>query len=114
VDFHPYIPTSERVRTASAALILLLMLAGHTVLETARDAFFLARLSVRDLPLTYCAIALAALVAAELNGRLRARLAPGPLLWFTLLLGAAGALVFIIPFRRHLPWAPPRFTCSSR
>jgi len=109
VDLKSYIPTSERIRTGSAALILLLMLAGHTVLETARDAFFLARLSVRDLPLTYCAIAVAALVAAELNGRLRARLAPGPLLWFTLLLGAAGALAFIVPFRRHLPWAPPAF-----
>jgi hypothetical protein len=109
VTLNSYIPTSERIRTASAALILLLMLAGHTVLETARDAFFLARLSVRDLPLTYCAIAVAALLAAELNGRLRARLAPGPLLWFTLLLGAAGALAFLIPFHHHLAWAPPAF-----
>lgn len=109
MTLNSYIPRSERVRTASAGLILLLMLAGHTVLETARDAFFLSRLSVRDLPLTYCAIAVAALVAAELNARLRARIAPGPLLWFGLLLGAAGALAFIIPFQRNETWAPPAF-----
>jgi ATP:ADP antiporter, AAA family len=109
VPFDPHIPASERNRTASAALILLLMLAGHTVLETARDAFFLARLSARDLPLTYGAIAVAALLAAEVNGRLRARLAPGPLLWFTLFIGAVGALLFSIPFRCHAAWAPSAF-----
>lgn len=105
----PHKPASERIRTASAAVILLLMLAGHTVLETARDSLFLARLSVRELPATYAAIAIAALLAAELHGRMRVRMAPGPLLLMTLLVGSAGDLLFLIPFRAHLSWAPSAF-----
>ena len=66
----------------------MLMLAGHTVLETARDSLFLARLSVAQLPWTYAAIAVCALLASELNARLRARLSPGRLLLATLGLGA--------------------------
>jgi AAA family ATP:ADP antiporter len=101
--------TSERTRIAASALTLLLMLAGHTVLETARDTLFLARLSVQQLPATYVAIAITALLAAELNGRLRARLAPGTLLLWTLCGGALGDLLFIVPFRKHLFWAPHAF-----
>src|SRR5258708_25356504 len=93
----------------AAGAILLLMLAGHTVLETARDSLFLARLSVRQLPWTYGAIAVSALLAAELNGRLRARLGPGSLLLWTLAIGALGDLAFVIPFRSHAFWAPHAF-----
>jgi AAA family ATP:ADP antiporter len=85
------------------------MLAGHTVLETARDSLFLARLSVQQLPLTYVAIAVAAMFAAEINGRLRARMAPGPLLLWTLALGALGDIAFILPFRAQAVWAPHAF-----
>jgi AAA family ATP:ADP antiporter len=93
----------------AAGAILLLMLAGHTVLETARDSLFLARLSVRQLPWTYGAIAVSALLAAELNGRLRARLGPGSLLLWTLAIGALGDLAFVIPFHSHAFWAPHAF-----
>jgi len=85
------------------------MLAGHTVLETARDSLFLARLSVQQLPWTYGAIAVAALLATELNARLRTRLAPGRLLLWGLWAGALGDVAFIIPLRAHVSWAPHAF-----
>ncbi|MET0388774.1 MAG: hypothetical protein ABW321_22570, partial [Polyangiales bacterium] len=102
-------PAVERIRTCSAGAILMLMLAGHTVLETARDSLFLARLSVQQLPGTYFAIAVTALLAAELNGRLRTRMSPGRLLLWTLAIGALGDILFVFPFRSHAVWAPHAF-----
>jgi ATP/ADP translocase/HEAT repeat protein len=47
----------ERRGTAAAFLSLFGILAGHTLLETARDALFLARLPASQLPWVYFAIA---------------------------------------------------------
>lgn len=89
-----------------AALMLLLMMAGHTVLETARDSLFLARVPVAQLPFTYLSIALAALAASELHGRLQARADVRQVLALTLLIGALGALGFWHVFAAHASWAP--------
>jgi len=53
VDVRP----SERSATVTAALALLLSTAGHMMLETARDALFLARLPPSTLPWMYLIIA---------------------------------------------------------
>jgi AAA family ATP:ADP antiporter len=84
----------DSVRAWAAGVILLVMMAGHTTLETARDALFLTRLPVQQLPLAYIAIAITALVAAELSGRMRG-VAPRRLLALTLFLAALGDLAFI-------------------
>jgi hypothetical protein len=90
----------------SAAVTLLVMMAGHTVLETARDSLFLARVPVAQLPFTYLGIALAALFASELHARLRLRANPRRVLAVTLVVGALGALCFMRLFSAHAAWAP--------
>jgi hypothetical protein len=47
----------ERALTAIAFLVLFGILAAHTILETARDALFLARLPPSQLPWMYLAMA---------------------------------------------------------
>ncbi|HEY2370451.1 MAG TPA: Npt1/Npt2 family nucleotide transporter [Polyangiaceae bacterium] len=72
----------ERKQTLRAFVLSLLIIAGHTMLETARDALFLSHLPARQLNLVY--VALAALTffataastwAATLIGRRRALVA---------------------------------------
>src|SRR5688500_6540414 len=101
--------SEDRGKAWGAGLILLLMMAGHTALETARDSLFLSRLPVQQLPWTYAAIALAALGAAEMNARLRSRFDHKQLLSLTLLIGAIGSLGFIKLFQLDLSWAPHAF-----
>src|SRR5512147_389189 len=50
--------------------VLLLTVAGHTLLETARDALFLARLPPRLLTYVYVTVAVGAVVITPLSGRL--------------------------------------------
>jgi AAA family ATP:ADP antiporter len=57
-------PQEKRV-AAGAFLTLFGILAAHTLLETARDALFLARLPATQLPWTYLAIAVVAVVASQ-------------------------------------------------
>ena len=102
-DFHPQTP--DRRLALTAGVLLLVVMAGHTVLETARDSLFLSRLPVQQLPFTYAAIAIASLFAAELNARARARFGR-PLLALTLSAGAVGCLLFVPLLRSHVSWAP--------
>ena len=69
-------------------LVLLLTIAGHTLLETTRDALFLARLPPRMLALVYVAGALGMLVITPLSVRLTRRAGPRNALVVTLLLTA--------------------------
>jgi len=62
-------------------VVLFGILAGHTLIETARDAMFLARLPATDLPLTYIAIAALSLIGSQFAGR-RSRRALG--VWLVL------------------------------
>ena len=68
--------------------VLGLTIAGHTVLETARDALFLARLPPKLLALVYVAVALGMLVITPLNVRLTRRAGPRNALVVSLLLTA--------------------------
>ena len=64
-------------------VVLFGILAGHTLIETARDAMFLARLPATELPLTYLAIAAISLVASQFAGRRSSRALGLWLLWAT-------------------------------
>ena len=68
--------------------VLLLTIAGHTLLETARDALFLARLPPKMLALVYVGVALGMLVITPLNVRLTRKAGPRNALVVTLLLTA--------------------------
>jgi len=84
----------ERRASLLASVALFAIMAGHTVLETARDALFLSRLPAERLPFVYLAIAGAALVLARVGKRLRARTAPPDLLARTLAVGSVVCLAF--------------------
>jgi AAA family ATP:ADP antiporter len=91
----------ERRALAKAFATLLLLIAGHTALETARDALVLTRLPPRGLGVIYLAVAICVLPAAWVAARaserfgVRATLGGG-------LVTAAGLLVvlFAIPTRQ--------------
>ena len=68
--------------------VLLLTIAGHTLLETARDALFLTRLPPKMLALVYVGVAVGMLVITPLNVRLTRRAGPRNALVVTLLLTA--------------------------
>jgi AAA family ATP:ADP antiporter len=93
-------PEERRVTTA-AFLSLFGALAAHTMLETGRDALFLARLPADQLPWMYLAMA----VLAVLVTRTRARgLASGRSLPFLTAAGALGTFAFWAA-GSQAPWA---------
>ena len=83
----------ERRGAAAAFLTLFGILAAHTLLETARDALFLARLPPQQLPWVYLAMAAIAILFAQGPGRLPARLTSGRRS-LALLLVACAAVTF--------------------
>jgi AAA family ATP:ADP antiporter len=105
----PDLHISARRNAWAAATTLFVIMAGHTVLETARDSLFLARMPVSQLPFTYLSIAVAALFAAELNGRVRRWLDSRRALALTLLVAAAGSFWFLRLFRLQVEIAPHAF-----
>ncbi len=88
------LPPRERPDAAGAFLTLFGFMAGHALLETGRDALFLARLPATRLPWVYLAIALVALLLAEHQSRLLRRLSSRNELSGWLLFAAAGTLGF--------------------
>jgi ATP:ADP antiporter, AAA family len=92
----------ERRPTAIAFLVLFGILAAHTVLETARDALFLARLPPSQLPWMYLAMAAIAVGLSQWTAR---RLS-GPRALATLLAScAAGTFMFWAIGSSLSPWA---------
>ncbi len=71
-------------------LLLALVVGGHTVLETARDALFLGKLPASRLSLVYAMIAGLALVVSGPNARFVRRFGEGRALVITLLFAAYG------------------------
>ena len=69
IDVFPEIRPEERRETSIAFLTLFGILAGHALLETARDALFLARISASHLAWVYLSIALLSLVIFVLQQR---------------------------------------------
>ncbi|HEU4404227.1 MAG TPA: hypothetical protein VFS43_02890 [Polyangiaceae bacterium] len=78
----------EGFQLVAAAGTYFLLIAGHTLLETARDALFLSRLPPRSLGLVYAALALASLPVAVAGDRFARRFGRKSAL-VVLLLGAA-------------------------
>lgn len=72
---------------------LALLIGGHTVLETARDALLLASMPVSRLAVVYAVVALVALVVAGPNARFVRRFGEGRALIATLILAASGTLL---------------------
>ena len=68
-----HIRPEERRGATAAFLTIFGILAAHTLLETARDALFLARLPATQLPWVYLVIALVAVALYELPVRARRR-----------------------------------------
>lgn len=73
---------------ALAFAALLLLIAGHTVLETARDALFLTKLPPSQLAIAYAALAVVTLFTARWTGAIGRRFGQRNALVVTLLLAA--------------------------
>lgn len=82
----------------AAAATLFTLLAGHTVLEVARDALFLTHLPADQLPFTYLGIAAAAWVAAQVDRFLIERFDKRRISVLTLLVAAGGTVAFWVGF----------------
>ncbi|MEL6547669.1 MAG: hypothetical protein AAFQ82_23800, partial [Myxococcota bacterium] len=99
----------ERRAIAVTFVTLFAMVAGHSILETARDALFLAKIPASQLPIAYFAIAVLIATVGQLTGALRnwvsrSSLLPGALavcaaltslFWFVLD-GASGTMLFAL------------------
>ena len=79
-----------------AFLALLLVVSGHTVLETARDALLLTRLPPRQLGVVYIAVAAVALPVAAFAARAVRRLGPRVALTGLLLVSAVVVVGFFV------------------
>lgn len=79
---------------ARAFAVIALTIAGHTLLETARDALFLESLPPAFLTLVYVAVALGALFVSPLSARLTATAGARNALVATLVVTAFGAAWF--------------------
>src|SRR5687768_15371762 len=76
--------------------MLFALMAGHAILETARDALFLARLPASMLPWAYLAMAGLALIAARLGRHSLARFSRKRALSLMLLVGAGATMSFFL------------------
>jgi AAA family ATP:ADP antiporter len=99
------------VAVARAFFTLMMAIAGHTVLETARDALFLSKLPPRDLNLVYVALAGLSFVAAGLTSRAVAALGRRrSFLWSLLLTAAVSASLHLVTDSRRGVWTIYLFT----
>jgi ATP/ADP translocase len=108
------IRSDERRPTWAAFAMLFGLVGSHTVLETARDALFLARIPATRLPFVYVAIAVVTLVATELlrrfGGGLNRRAA---LTVFTALASAITAIFWVIVGPRYVASLYALYTWSG-
>jgi AAA family ATP:ADP antiporter len=87
-----------RVALGGFAVILLLIITAHTILETARDALLLVGPGPRALGIVYMAIAICALPAGALAGRLAERVGVARGLALILAVAAAAPLIlYVVP-----------------
>jgi AAA family ATP:ADP antiporter len=100
----PDIRSAERRDVLGAFLTLLGLMAGHALMETARDALFLASLPASRLPWVYLAIPAAVLVVDRAQRLVPARLQERNVLSALLLVAAAGTLGFWVLLRSPRPW----------
>jgi AAA family ATP:ADP antiporter len=93
--------SNERRPTAIAFLFLTALIASHALLETARDALFLARLPATQLPVVYLAIAGASLLIARVESRFRRWVPQRFALVIWTLLAALGTAIFWLFLPQH-------------
>ncbi len=94
----------ERRDVTGAFLTLFGFMTGHALLETARDALFLARLPARQLPWVYLAIAVLALVIGQREPRVVRRLSAGTELGRWLVVAGGVTLAFWAIAGQSWPW----------
>jgi ATP:ADP antiporter, AAA family len=80
----------ESISLLQAFVVLFGLIAGHTILETARDALFLDKLPASSLAFVYALLAGLAYVSSAWNARFVARFGRRNALIFTLLVAAYG------------------------
>jgi AAA family ATP:ADP antiporter len=92
--------SSEQRDALAAFAVLFGLVASHTVLETARDALFLARISPERLPLVTIAIAVLSLALMQVQGRLGAGMSrrAAVMLWVGLVSLVTGAFAVALPW----------------
>ncbi len=86
----------ERKLVLAAAATLFTTIAGHTLLETVRDALFLQELAPSSLTLVYAALALLAVLAARGSTALCRAQGERRALGFSLAAGMVGSLAFYL------------------
>lgn len=97
---------TERRHLAVGFIGLLAIMMAHSVMETARDALFLASLPATDLPWAYLAIALLAILELKVHERVLARIRDRrALLAASLLAGSFVTLGFWALLEELGPWA---------
>lgn len=94
----------ERAETLYAAAVLLLVMLAHAILETSRDALFLANIPARRLPWVYLGIAALALPGARLFGRHHGARSAHVGLMAAQVAAALGTLSFVFLSRRAHPF----------
>lgn len=94
----------ERAETFWAATVLLLVMLAHAILETSRDALFLANIPARRLPWVYLAIAALALPGARIFGRHHGARSVHLGLIAAQVAAAAGTAAFMFLVRRPQAW----------
>jgi AAA family ATP:ADP antiporter len=93
----------ERRDTATAFMTLLGVTSGHMLLETGRDALFLARLPASQLPWTYLLVAAAGVLLAKLERKIAGKTTRYAVP-IALLVGAGVDVVFWALAARPAPW----------
>ncbi|MGB5811482.1 MAG: Npt1/Npt2 family nucleotide transporter [Polyangiales bacterium] len=97
----------DRRNLAVGFVGLLAIMVAHSVMETARDALFLASLPATQLPWAYLAIALLAILELRVHQRVMLFVRDRrKLLAFTLFAGSAITLSFWALIEKLGPWAP--------
>jgi len=94
----------ERREVLRSGLTLMGFMAGHALLETARDALFLARLSANRLPWVYLAIAVLALALGQREPRVVRRISAGSELSRWLVAAGVGTFGFWLATAGRWPW----------
>lgn len=90
----------ERREVLTAFVTLFALIASHSILETARDALFLAKVAATNLPWVYLAIAALSLLMTKPIARLTARSSPRRVLTAVSLLAAGITLGFFALHQR--------------
>lgn len=102
---HPFsaIRPGEAAETAAACATILLVMAAHALLETARDTIFLANIPAVRLPWLYLAIAGLAVLGGPVLAGARSEAASRQMLAFLQLGAAAGTTGFLVLTRAPHP-----------